>query len=416
MLAIPCDLVDGLETSFGRASLSRTIDRAQMLLAAFAVLLYRYSGEHEVSIGIAPSPGIFPIAGSDAETFDMIFQSHISLAGDPTLRALADRIARQYGDAFGTRADRPIDSPLSPAARSRLKNVTGIQFEFGFSSAAMAAEYRGAETPTKFGPQLVPRSGNELAMWATWTNSQLDCTLEYNIELFDASTARRMLGHLEVLLRGAAANPLEAISTLALLTEAERHVLLEEWNQPATAPLRPEPPLRYIHQMFADQASSTPDAVAIDFEGQRLTYRELDERSNQFANALRSRRAGPNLFVGICLDRSPELVIGLLGILKAGAAFVPLEPSYPAPRLLALMAETGVAILVTSSRLLAKFPPGPTIVICVDIESASIASESPACPEVPLTEESIAAVMFSSGSTGAPKAIPRPHRLFRLGS
>jgi aspartate racemase len=383
-----------------------------MLLAAFAALLYRYSGHDEVRIGIAPSTGKVPIAPNNAILFESVWPCCINLGGDQTLPDLTKRIGRQYSSALGTHGHRVIDPSATPSRGS----VAGWEFAFHFSAAALAAVGSGVEKQSGFGTKVAEWGGNELAMRVTCTSTELKCTLEYNLELFDESTIRGMLRHFEVLLRGAAAKPLEPISTLPLLTEAERHILLQEWGKPPAPSCAPGPRPRFMHEMFMDQASAMPDAVAIVFEGQQLTYRELDERSNQLAHALRKRGAGPNVLVGICLERSPELVIGLLAILKAGAAFVPLEPSYPSGRLSALLAETGAAILVTDSRLLARFECGRQIVLSADMESTNIAAEPRACPDVQLTHECIAAVLFSSGSTGAPKAIPRPHRLFRLGS
>jgi amino acid adenylation domain-containing protein len=191
------------------------------------------------------------------------------------------------------------------------------------------------------------------------------------------------------------------------LTQAERHQLLEEWSQPVLS--APSPSEELYHEAFAAQAAKTPEAVAIVFEERQLTYRQVDVQSNQLAHFLRRRGVGPDVLVGICLERSPELVVGLLAILKAGGAFVPLEPSYPAAQLSGLLSETRPAVLITDSHLAARLEPRETVTVCLDAERDPVAAESPAAPEVRVTGANLAMVTFSSGSTGKPKAIPRCH-------
>src|SRR5262249_8504002 len=151
----------------------------------------------------------------------------------------------------------------------------------------------------------------------------------YNTDLFDRSTIEGMLGHYQNVLAAAVSNPSQRIADLPLLTEPQRHQLLVEWNDTA----RQYPVDRRVHQLFADQVERTPEAKAVVFEDQQLTYRELNARSNQLAHYLRTMGVGPETVVGVCLDRSLEMVVGLLGILKAGGAYVPLDPEYPPGRL-----------------------------------------------------------------------------------
>jgi amino acid adenylation domain-containing protein len=386
------------------------------LLAAFAALLHRYSDEREVVVGILlradgaqdgrcvrESPG-FP---------DLV---HIDLAGDPGLRELAGRVRLKCRQVHGASAR--CGDAVAPVGRAEdeLGRVLIHQFVFEYSGESIAGDNLVRD---KHSPSVLrdgSRMGNELSLIiASNGRSGLDCTIGYNAELFESATIRRMLGHLHVLMSAAVANPDRPISTLPLLTESERCLLIEEWSGSDGSGSTLSHSSKFVHDLFDEQVSRTPDAVAILFKETSLTFRELGIRSNRLAHALRRRRVGPNVRVGISLERSPELVIALLAILKAGGAFVPLDPSFPADRLSALLAATRPKVLITDSRIRPKFGPVELDVLLVDAESASIAAESPGSPSVRVGEEYQAAVMFSAGSTGVPKAIPRAHRALGIG-
>ncbi|NVJ28892.1 AMP-binding protein, partial [Myxococcus sp. AM011] len=165
-----------------------------------------------------------------------------------------------------------------------------------------------------------------------------------------------------------------------------------------------------VHQLFSAQAARTPDAIAVEAERATLTYRQLDERSNQLAWHLRTLGVTPGTRVGLCLERSPELVVGLLGILKAGAAFVPLDPAYPAERLDFMLAQTGISVLVTQERLADALPSHVPVVICLDSNWHLVARQPTTPPQAFTHADSLAYVMFTSGSTGQPKAVAIAHR------
>ena len=171
--------------------------------------------------------------------------------------------------------------------------------------------------------------------------------LEYSTDLFDRSTIERIAGHFQSLLQGIVADPAQAIANLPLLTEAERHQLLVKWNDTEVD----NPKNSCIHELFETQVERSPDATAAEFEGKRLTYRELNSRANQLAHYLRSQGVGPQKLVGLCVQRSLKMMIGLLGILKAGAAYVPLDPEYPRERLQFMTADAQISVLVTQKGL-----------------------------------------------------------------
>ena len=190
------------------------------------------------------------------------------------------------------------------------------------------------------------------------------------------------------------------------LTDAERHQVLVEWNATRT----PYPRDACIHQLFEAQVEQTPEAIAVVFEDQQLTYRELNAHANQLARFLRQYGVGPEVLVGICLERSLELVVGLLGILKAGGAYVPLDPTYPKERLAFMLEDAQVRVLVTKQPLVAALPAPRTRVVCLDVDWATIAQESAANLGSETTAEHLAYVMYTSGSTGIPKGIAVSHR------
>lgn len=414
-LSLPLDLADAIESLGASLSNSSTHAWRSALMATFAVLIHRYSGDEDTDLEIIARPG----TGSDMPTNVSRLQScampwPVRLAGDLTFSEIVQQVARVFceGDVVPSRST--TSTSPRPLREDCCNNDPCSHFEIRESSASLLGVrqtpvLRDGSTPSEdVGPS------NEIALRFDRRDQGVDCTIEYNAELFDAGTAGRILGHYMVLLRGIVASPDQRISTLSLLTETERRQLLEEWGRSTQSP--PETAKRLFHEAFADQASRTPDAVVVEFCGHQLTYGELNARSNQLAHYLRRRGVGPNRLVGLCLERSPELVVGLLGILKAGGAFVPLEPSYPAGQLSELLCETQPAILITHSQLLARLRADGIATVCLDSERDAIAAESTADPAIRLTGENLAMVMFSSGSTGKPKAIPRLHAFQRPGA
>ncbi|MCP4702245.1 MAG: amino acid adenylation domain-containing protein, partial [Gammaproteobacteria bacterium] len=214
-----------------------------------------------------------------------------------------------------------------------------------------------------------------------------------------------MAGHLKTLLTGIAANPLQAIHELPLLTEAEQQQLLA-WNDTAAD----YPHDKTIADLFEQQAEKTPQAIAVLFENQSMTYRELNRKANQLAHYLRSLEVKPEVLAGLCLERSLEMLIGLLGILKAGGAYVPLDPAYPMARLAFMLEDTDVSILLTQSSLAEKLPETTASVICLDVEAEALSGWSAANPLKEAGPENLAYVIYTSGSTGNPKGVAIEHR------
>jgi amino acid adenylation domain-containing protein/non-ribosomal peptide synthase protein (TIGR01720 family) len=222
---------------------------------------------------------------------------------------------------------------------------------------------------------------------------------------FTADQIARLLGHFETLLRAIIANPHATLGELTLLTEAEKHQLLLEWNQASES----FPPGRSIHELFEAAAAATPNATALVYEQAQLTYAELNARANQLANYLRARGAGPETLIALSLERSLDLVVAILGILKAGAAYVPCDPELPAARLAFILTDTRAPMLVTEQSLLPRVTATAAEIICLDRDSAAIAAESAGDLDSRATPENVAYVIYTSGSTGQPKGVCVTH-------
>jgi len=234
---------------------------------------------------------------------------------------------------------------------------------------------------------------------------------EYNTDLFDASTIERLSGHFVTLLEAIVANPQERIDQLPLLTEVEQHQVLIEWNDTQVD----YPQDKCIHQLFESQVELTPNAVAVVFDNQQLTYHELNSRANQLAHYLQSLGVGADVLVGICVERSLEMIVGLLGILKAGGAYVPLDPEYPQERLQYILEDAQVKVLLTQQRVLDKLPEHQAQLVCFDNIWPQIVQNNQDNPTSGVTAFHLANLIYTSGSTGKPKGVMVEHTgLFNL--
>jgi amino acid adenylation domain-containing protein len=236
--------------------------------------------------------------------------------------------------------------------------------------------------------------------------NKIELRVRYDSQSFDDATIARLLGHLQTLLEEMVSTPGQHLKDLTLLTESERHQLLVEWNNTQAD----YPKDKTIHQLFEEQVARTPNAIAVIAEDQPLTYRQLNQRANQLAHYLRLLGAQPNIPIGICIERSLEMVIGLLGILKAGAGYLPLDPTYPQDRLALMMEDAQVSVLLTSKNLLSSLPVHQAQVVCLDIDWSIISQK----PDLNLndlaTSHDLAYLIYTSGSTGKPKGVVMNHR------
>lgn len=275
----------------------------------------------------------------------------------------------------------------------------------------------GAEVSVQREHSVLSRTNYPLALLVE-PGPELMLHMVYDVSRFDAEAVIRMLGHLEMILRSMVTHSSETLSQVSLLTPAERQQLISDWN---STDEEYESHLA-VHHLFQQQAAATPEAVAVAFEDQQLTYAELNERSNQLARYLRTLGVGPETLAGIFIDRSIEMVVGLLGILKAGAAYVPLDPAFPKERLAFMIDDSRVRVLVTTANLVNELPPKysthsthsppatPLKIVALDSDASVIARESVENLAAGAGPENLAYVIYTSGSTGVPKGVEIGHR------
>ncbi|MEM9216705.1 MAG: amino acid adenylation domain-containing protein [Cyanobacteria bacterium P01_F01_bin.150] len=378
------------------------------LFAAFSTLLYRYSGQTDIVVGT-------PIANrnrSEIEGLIGFFVNTLVLRSrfdnTPTFTELLAQV-RQTALNAHAHQDLPFEQLVEALQPERSLSHTPIfQVMFALQNAPMAP----LNLPGIRFEWLQMESGRakfDLFLSLEERNNELIGYWEYSQDLFDAATIQRAVGHFETLLGAIAANPNQSVAELPLLTATEQHQLLVEWNKgnqiAATDPSHP-----CIHQRFEAQVEQRPDAIAVAFENQQLTYRELNDRANQLAHYLQRVGVGPDVLVGICVERSLNMIVGLLGILKAGGAYVPLDPSYPKQRLDVMLQDANVPVLLTQQNLLERLPKTQARLVCLDDLTSPIAKQSTANLQHGVSPSNLAYVIYTSGSTGTPKGVLIPHR------
>jgi amino acid adenylation domain-containing protein len=375
------------------------------LLAAFTVLLYRYSGQTDLVVGT-------PVAGrQQRETENLIglfvntLVLRTGLSGNPTLREVLKRVREVCLGAY-EHQDLPFEKLVETLQPERHLSASPL-FQVLF-----ALEHLPAEPITLPGLTLHPmdrpiRTAKfDLSLLLTETPTTLLGTIEYQTDLFREETIVRLSRHWQHLLAEMVAQPDQHIADLSLLSEEERQQVVVDWNATQTA----YPRQACVHELFEAWAASTPDAIALTFEGQQLTYEEVNRRANQVAHALRRLGVGPEVAVGLCLERSLDLVIALLGILKAGGVYVPLDPAYPPDRLAFMLADAQIAVLLTQTSLRAQLPPTSAPVVCLDRDWSPSDQQPTSNPDKQAVAANLAYIMYTSGSTGQPKGVCIPHQ------
>ena len=253
-----------------------------------------------------------------------------------------------------------------------------------------------AETQTSKFDLTVMLTDDEDAIWLE---------MEYSTDLFDEARIDRMVGHYQVLLEAVAAEPERRLAELPLLTEGERHQIVVNWNRTRENFSR----AKLVHQLFEEQARATPDATAVVFAEKPLTYGELNRRANQLARRLGKMGVGPDRVVAVCLERSFDLIVALLAVLKAGGAYLPVDPALPRERQALMLNDAKPTVLITQQSLQAEEPSVAAPVLVVDLERASLENESGEIVPGSVTENNLAYVIYTSGSTGVPKGVEIPH-------
>ncbi|MGH7770385.1 MAG: non-ribosomal peptide synthetase [Candidatus Binatia bacterium] len=375
------------------------------LLAALQALLYRYTGQHDFSVGS-------PIAGrTRPETEGLIgffvntLVLRADLSGDPTFGELLARVRKAALEAYDHQ-ELPFEKLVQEINPDRTLGQTPL---FQVMFAYQNLPHRNTKIP---GLTVAPVDReNHIAkfdLYARFSDGPdgLLGSIEYNTDIYEPGTIARIAEHLTVLLEGLVADPERRLSDLAILTDGEKRRLLIDWNDTE----RDYPRNKTVHELFEAQAERTPDAVAAVLGDAQLTYGELNRRSNRLAHYLRKLGVGPDVMVGICIERSLETIVGLLAILKAGGAYVPLDPSYPEERLAFMLEDIQATVLLTEQKLLQHFPACSPRVVCLDRDGEEIARQPHENLEDRTTPDNLAYVIYTSGSTGKPKGVEIPHR------
>jgi len=391
---IPRTLTEALK----KLSRQENVTLFMTLLAAFKTLLYRYTGQADIPVGS-------PIANRNRAEIQGLIGFFVNtlvlrtdLSGDLTFRQLLDRIREMSLEAYAHQ-DLPFEKLVEELQPDRNLSYNPLfQVAFVLQTAPVAAESIAGLNLTLLDVEN-QTAKVDLTLYLEEKQEEISGHFEYSTDLFDAATIRRMAGHFLTLLEGIAANPERRIEELPLLGEKERHQLLVEWNDTRSN----YPSDRCIHQLFEAQVDRTPDAIAVVFEDQKLTYRELNERANQVAHYLQKLGVKPEVLVGICTERSLSMVVGILGILKAGGAYIPLAPDYPQERLAYMLADSQVSVLLTQHKILASLPKHQAQVICLDADWDLISQEPEDEPVSGVQPRNLAYIIYTSGSTGKPK-------------
>jgi amino acid adenylation domain-containing protein len=364
-----------------------------VLAAAAAAVLHRTTGETDLVVGFREESD-----GGSAHTFPL----RIDLSGEPSFSEL---LAHVGSVIHGARAH-PLPLELLVEAVSPERDGERIQL----FQILIAVEQRERRRTGRLDAEPLDEhaAGGRLDLTLRFRPGAtgLECLLDYSLDLFSAESASRTLGHLETLLAGALAAPETPLWRLPLLADGERTQLLERWNATAA----PYPAERCVHDLVRIAALVRPQAPAVRFGEETLSYAELEDRSNRLAHRLQRLGVGPETLVGLCLERALLLPVALLGILKAGGAYVPIDPAYPTERQAFMLEDSQAPVLVTQKALLDHLPQADAHVLCLDRDWADIASE-PAEPPVSATApEQLAYVIYTSGSTGRPKGVQIPHQ------
>ncbi|MGE0472119.1 MAG: amino acid adenylation domain-containing protein [Nitrospirales bacterium] len=397
---IPASLTQALKT----LSHQENVTLFMTLLAAFQLLLFRHTGQRDILVGA-------PMAGrthTDLENLIGFFVNTLILRTQFTAQSTFRDILRQVRqiclEAYAHQ-DLPFEKlveTLQPVRDLSRHPVVQVMFQlFGRPVPTFSLQ------EMHITPEPIPRQSVkfDLNCILRESNGLLRGTMEYRTDLFGLDTIQRLVRHYQHLLEGIIGNPDRQVTTLPILSHTERQQLFIEWNDTA----RDYPDSTSLHQLFEIQVESTPDAMAVVCEDQQLTYRELNRRANQLAHFLQEQGVGPEVRVGLCLERNIDMIVGLLGILKAGGAYIPLDPTYPEERLHYIVKDSNPEFLVTQDGLLQGLNASELPRLSLDRDRASLARFPVDNPDAFHTAQNLAYLIYTSGSTGQPKGVMITH-------
>jgi amino acid adenylation domain-containing protein len=437
VLSMPADRPRPLVQTFNGSSISfkigsRTTDLLKdiarnngatlymVLLAAYEILLHRYTGQREVLVG-SPTAGrdnavfsdvagyfVNPIVIKSKYSDELKFSDFLATVRKTVLEAFSNQ---QY--PFATLVEKlqpqrepgysPVFQAMFAMQKAHMLNDKGLT---PFALEIPGAEMQLGELLFRSADMSQKTAQFELTATFAETEDGLAAILEYNTDLFDESTIKRLAENLEVLIDDITKNKDVEISGLQLITKAEREKVLTEWN--STGALYPENSC--IHYLFEEQVKKTPDKTAVIFENEKLSYHELNARANRVAHFLTKQGVKPGTLVGLCLNRSLNMIVGLLGILKAGGTYIPLDPSYPADRLSYMLQDSKLSLLLTGTHLYGFAEGIPVKIVNMDTLDEKISGDNMENPEIEISSANLAYIIYTSGSTGKPKGVQISHK------
>ena len=376
-----------------------------LLLAGFQLLLSRYTGQKDISVGT-------PSANRNRMELESLIGFFVNslvmrteIEGDPSFRAFLEQVRQTCVDAYG-RQDVPFEkivdavNPVRDLATQPLFQVMFVHETAAQNKLNMpGVDWKHASTEME-------TSNFDLLFLANESDNEIACSFQYNSDLFDPQTIERMGIHLRLLFAGIAAEPDRALSQVTMYSDEERQLVLDVWND-TDAEIPTE---RCVHELIAEHAVTDPDHPAIVFEGNTLSRREVDIRANRLANHLRSRGVQPENIVGICLERSLELGVALQGVLKSGAAFIVLDPDYPPERLQLMMEDSQMSLVITQNNLRDIVSLGDEYIVSINDDREAIEAQPDTCPDSGVRPENIVYMIYTSGTTGTPKGVMVEHR------
>ena len=394
----------GAETSERLRTLSRREGATMFmsLLAAFDVLLYRYSGQDDLVVGT-------PIANRHRREIEGLIGFFVNtLAMRTEVRGSYREVLRRVREtALGAYAhqDLPFEMLVEKLQPERSLSYSPLFQVMFVLQNAPGATVDLQELKLEFKEGETHSSEFDLTMVLAETEESIAGAIEYNTDLFDAETIRRMIRHFRRLIDSITREPEQQADRLQLMSETEEREIIEVWNETAAEYEREAG----IIELFEREVEERRDAVAVEHGAERVSYGELNRRGNRLGRYLRSKGVGAEEVVGICLERGIEMMVGLIGILKAGGAYLPLDPTYPKQQFQFMLENAQARILLTESRLMEVLPENDAQIICLDLNWNEIAREPGEDLNFPHAPESLAYLIYTSGSTGWPKGVMVRH-------
>jgi len=403
------DIPQPLAGAINKICQQKDVTPFMFFMAALQTLLHKYTGQEDLCVGT-------PIAGRNrAETESLIgfFINTLvvrgNLTGNPRFSALLQQMKTVALEAYAHQ-DLPFEMLVEKLQPERdMSRSPFFQVMFVHQNAPIQP-LKLPEITFRFQPIDSETAKFDLTLVIEELPEGLKGHFIYNTDLFDAGTILRMIQHFRLLLEKVVNAPEARLSDYALITEIEQRQVFQEWCD--VVPYVPPIKEKLLIELFESRVAKSPESVAVVLGERQLTYQELNQRANQLAHFLRKSGVGPEVLVGLCVERSPEMIVGLLGILKAGGAFLPLDPDYPAERLTYMISDAQLALIVTQQSLLKQLPEQNISTVCFERDQEQLQAESLENPAALASHDNVAYVIYTSGSTGKPKGVMICHGAF----